>query len=141
MTPQWGFPSCPRVDEVLDSESRYGDESTGRTVSHTGTGITRAARQTHETTATKETGARERYIIEILFNNRNMVPVSVRLTTSMSHSTMRMKTTLLSTFGTRFVRYRPSLRLESRISIRVDHFEACLARIVRNATNKKITST
>jgi len=59
MTPQWGFPSCPRVDEVLDSESVMGgDESTGRTVSHTEQGL-RGPRGKHtKRTATKETGAK-----------------------------------------------------------------------------------
>ena len=111
-----------------------------RTVSHTGTGIARTMRQIHETTATRETGAGDRYIVHMFVNDRNTVPARARLTNNTSHSMMRAKMTLLLTFGTRRARYRPSLRLGSRISIRADRFEACLARIARNATNKKITS-
>ena len=115
-------------------------EPVDRMVSHAGTGIARTMRPMHDATVATETGTGEQYIAHTFFNNKNTVPASARLTTKTNHSIMRAKTTLLLTFGTRRARYRPSLRLESRISIRADRFEACLARIARNATNKKITS-
>jgi hypothetical protein len=67
-------------------------------------------------------------------------PASARLTTNTGHLMTRAITTLLSTFGTRCARYRPSFRPESWISIRADRFEAGLARIARNATNEKTAS-
>ena len=111
-----------------------------RMVSHVGTEMARVIRQTQETRVTEEMGTGERYIAQVFFNSKKTVLASARLTTETSHSMTTAKTTLLLTFGTRRARYRPSLRLESRISIRADRFEACLARIARNATNKKIKS-
>ena len=67
-------------------------------------------------------------------------PASASVITNTSHSMARANTTFLWMFGTHHTRYRPSFGLESRISIRADRFEACLAGIARNATNKKIVS-
>ena len=131
---------------LVSTKSLVSDLVTGmrvpvdRMVSQVGTGIARSIRQMQETTVTKETGTGERYIVHVFFNNKKTVRASAALTTKTSHSMTTARTTLLLTFGTRRARYRPSLRLESRISIRADRFEACLARIARNATNKKIKS-
>ena len=128
----------------VSTKSLVNDLDTGmrvpvdRMVSHVGTGMARTMRQIQETMVTKETGTGDRYIAHVFFNKRKTVPASARLTTKTSHSMMMAKTTDLLTFGTRRARYRPSLRLESRISIKADRFEACLARIARNATNKKM---
>ena len=66
-TSHWGF--CP---VFMSTKSLINDLVTGtrvpvdRMVSHTGTGIARTMRQIHETTATRETGAGNRYIVRVL---------------------------------------------------------------------------
>ena len=70
-------------------------------------------------------------------------PASARLTTNTSHLMTRVKTTLLSTFGTRRARYRPSFRLESRISIRADRFDCtsqagCKASMLSRLTDEDL---
>ena len=84
----------------------------------------------------KGDGGGERYIIHMFFNDRNTVPVRARLANNTNRS-VRAKTTLLSTFGIRRARYRSSLRLWLRISIRTDRFEACLARISEDCNEQK----
>jgi hypothetical protein len=126
-----GFSSWPRIDEILDERSRYGNESADRS---DGEPHQNGDREHHEAD-TRNNGDQGD-------GSRRMKgrPTSARLTTNTSHSTARAKTTLLSTFGTRRARYRPSLRLESRMSSSADRFEACLARIAKNATNEEIAS-
>ena len=112
----WGHGMCSRVVDkllckhVVEDSRLLHCSSRSKTgtrvpvdhmpVSHTGMGIVRTVRQMDEMMVTRETGAGDRYIVHMFFNDRNMVPARARLMNNTSHLMMRAKMTLLPTFGT-----------------------------------------